>query len=184
MIHICISKLTIVGSDNGLSPGRRQAIIWTNAGILLIGPLGTNFDDILIKIYIFSFQKMHLKMSSGNWQPHCLGLNVLIHWAGTKWLTLKVKFNSNLPHFELVCTITHHPFKPGSPNLDQRCKTPWLRFAIVFWISWYWSPWSTFCECLVCPLEKLHIIHVDRASLDCFMVPTVSQCQPSAGILI
>ena len=48
--HICISKLTIVVSDNGLSPGRRQAIIWTNAGILLIGPLGTNFSEILIKI--------------------------------------------------------------------------------------------------------------------------------------
>ena len=30
----------IIGSDNGLSPGRRQAIIWTNAGILLIGSLG------------------------------------------------------------------------------------------------------------------------------------------------
>ena len=40
--HICIGKLTIIGSDNGLSPGRRQAIIWTNAGILLIGPLGKN----------------------------------------------------------------------------------------------------------------------------------------------
>ena len=39
--HICVRKLTIIGSDNGLSPGRRQAIIWTNAGILLIGPLGT-----------------------------------------------------------------------------------------------------------------------------------------------
>ena len=37
--HICVSKLTIIGSDNGLSPDRRQAIIWTNAGILLIGPL-------------------------------------------------------------------------------------------------------------------------------------------------
>ena len=39
--HICVSKLTIIGSDNGLSPDRRQAIIWNNAGILLIGPLGT-----------------------------------------------------------------------------------------------------------------------------------------------
>ena len=29
--HICVSKLTIIGSDNGLSPDRRQAIIWTNA---------------------------------------------------------------------------------------------------------------------------------------------------------
>ena len=37
--HICVSKLTIIGSDNGLSPDRRQAIIWTNAGLLLIGPL-------------------------------------------------------------------------------------------------------------------------------------------------
>ena len=44
--HICVSKLAIIGSDNGLSPGRRQAIIWTNAGIMVIGPLGTNFSEI------------------------------------------------------------------------------------------------------------------------------------------
>ena len=37
--HICVGKLTIIGSDNGLSPDRRQAIIWTNDGILLIGHL-------------------------------------------------------------------------------------------------------------------------------------------------
>ena len=43
--HICVSNLTIIGSDNGLSPGRRQAIIWTNTGILLIGPLRTNFNE-------------------------------------------------------------------------------------------------------------------------------------------
>ena len=40
--HICVSKLNIIGSDNGLSPDWRQAIIWTNAGILLIEPVGTN----------------------------------------------------------------------------------------------------------------------------------------------
>ena len=62
---------------NGLSPNRRQAIIWTNAGILLIEPLGTNFNEILIEIHTFSFKKMHLKMSSGKWRPFCLGLNVL-----------------------------------------------------------------------------------------------------------
>ena len=38
---------TIIGSNNGLSPGRRQAIIWTNAGILLIRTLGANFSEIL-----------------------------------------------------------------------------------------------------------------------------------------
>ena len=63
---LCISKLTIIGSDNGLLPGRRQAIIWTNAGILLIGPLGTNFSEILIEIHTFPFKKMHLKMLSAN----------------------------------------------------------------------------------------------------------------------
>ena len=78
-MHKWISKLTIIGSDNGLSPGRRQAIIWTNAGILLIGPLGTNFSEILIKIYASSFKKMHLKMLSAKCLPFCLGLNMLTH---------------------------------------------------------------------------------------------------------
>ena len=77
VIHICINKFTITGSYNGLSPGRRQAIIWISVGILLIGPLGTNFSEILIKIYKFSLKKMHLKMWSGKWWPHCFGLNVL-----------------------------------------------------------------------------------------------------------
>ena len=76
-MHIYVSKLTIIGSDNGLSPDRHQAIIWTKDRILLIGPLGTNFSEILIKIHAFSFKKMYLKMSSGKWRPFCLGLNVL-----------------------------------------------------------------------------------------------------------
>ena len=67
--HICVSKLTIID--------RRQAIIWTNAGILLIGPLGTNFSEILIEILTFSFEKMRLKVSSAKRRPFCLGLNVL-----------------------------------------------------------------------------------------------------------
>ena len=50
---ICASKLTIIGSDNGLSPGRHQAIIWTNAGILLIRTLGTNFSEIIGEIHFF-----------------------------------------------------------------------------------------------------------------------------------
>ena len=75
--HICVGNLTIIGSDNVLSPDRRQAIILTNSGILLIGPLGTNFSEILIEIQTFSFKKMRLKMSSVKWRPFCLGLNVL-----------------------------------------------------------------------------------------------------------
>ena len=81
VMHICISKLTITGSDNGLSPRRCQAIIWTNAGIFLIGPFGRNFSEISIEIDIFSFKKMLLKMSSAKWWPFCLGLNVLISFT-------------------------------------------------------------------------------------------------------
>ena len=75
--HICVGNLNTIGSDNGLSPGRHQAITWTNVGILLIGPLWTNFSELFIEILTFSFKKIHLKMSSGKWWPFCLGLNVL-----------------------------------------------------------------------------------------------------------
>ena len=87
--HICVGKLSIIGSDNGLSPSRRQAIIWTNSGILLIGTLGTNLIEISIEIYTFSFKKMRLKMSSGKWRPCCLGLNVLM----VRFHTLYMKEN-------------------------------------------------------------------------------------------
>ena len=76
-MHICVSKLTIIGSDNGLSPGRRQAIIWTNDGILLIRTFQTHFSEIVSEIHTFSFKKMHFKMLSGKWRPYCLGLSVL-----------------------------------------------------------------------------------------------------------
>ena len=76
--YIYVSKNTIIGKDNGLSPGRRQAIIWTNAGMLLIEHLGTKFNQILIKIYTFSLKKIHLKISSVKWNPFCLSLNVLM----------------------------------------------------------------------------------------------------------
>ena len=77
--HISVGKLNIIGSDNGLSPEQCQAIIWTNAGILLIGPLGTNFSEILIEIQTFSLTKIRLKMSSAKCCSFRLDLNVLSH---------------------------------------------------------------------------------------------------------
>ena len=90
MTHICISKLTIIGSDNGLTPARRQAIIWTNAGILLIGRLGTNFSEILIGIQIFSFTKntrenLVCEMASILSQPQCVKETPKVHVTGTLW---------------------------------------------------------------------------------------------------
>ena len=72
---------TIIVSNNCLLPGRRQAIIWTNAGILLIECLGTNLSEIFIKIHTFSYKKMHSKMLSEKWQLFCLGPQCLnIYW--------------------------------------------------------------------------------------------------------
>ena len=98
--HICVSNITTIVPDNGLSPDRRRAIIWTNTGMLLIRTLGTNCGEILSEIHIFSFMKMHLKMSSAKWRPFCLGRNVLIvvrvtacRLFGTKALPEPIKCN-------------------------------------------------------------------------------------------
>ena len=94
--HICVSKLTILGSDNGLFPGRCQAIIWTNSGIMLMGSLETNFDENLIKIQQFPFNYMHWKMSPGKWRPLRLGLNVL---------TTKMICNASLGQIDDVSSL-------------------------------------------------------------------------------
>ena len=134
--HICVGKLTIIGSDNGLSPERRQAITWTNAGILLIGPLGTNFSKILIGIQTFSLKKIHLKMSSVKCCSFCLCLNVLTKWKNLNGLSLCLQIPQYL-------TVPGHQqaqwwwLSPNSPKLMFRfvdCATvnkvyPILSFA-------------------------------------------------------
>ena len=64
----------------------------TIAGILLIGPLGTNFSETLIGIQTFLFKKMHLKMSSAKWRLFCLCLNVL-NCHSSQW---------NNPHYTKI----------------------------------------------------------------------------------
>ena len=70
MTHICVDDLTIIGPINGLSPGRRQAIIWINPGILFIEPLGKTISEIPIGILQFSLPKMRLKVSSAKWRSY------------------------------------------------------------------------------------------------------------------
>ena len=140
-IHICISRFigtqyaeyaqlthwcrvthmfqdTIIGSDNGLSPGLRQAIIWPKAVILLVRTLGTNFNEILIEIHIFSFKKLHLKMSSAKWRPSCLGLKVLkkkslrsiesrLYWPVTNLASLTYQAFVNIKVLHLQNSIIH-----------------------------------------------------------------------------
>ena len=63
--HICVNKLTTIGSDNNLSLGRRQTIIETNAAILLFWPLWTNFSEISIETHISLFKNLQWKMRNG-----------------------------------------------------------------------------------------------------------------------
>ena len=147
--HICANKLTIIGSDNGLSPGRRQSIIWNNAGILLIAPLGTNFNGILIEIHILSFKKIHLKMLSGKWRPSCLGLKVLSvpepsYMRGRNQPDLAIPLNeryalsTNVMSFcEMeTCSFTFPKFKFLRNVADNRpAKCPYYSVAIWDYIT-------------------------------------------------
>ena len=93
MTHICISKLTIIGSDNGLLPSRRQAIIWTNAGILLIRPSGTNSSEILIEIdgiliQVNAFESVVFETAAILSRPQCV--NPLIAGPTHLWIQIRI----------------------------------------------------------------------------------------------
>ena len=105
--HICVSNLTTIGWGNGLSPERRRAIIWTNAGILLIGPLGTNISEIIIEIQTFSLKKIRLKMSSAKCCSFRLGLNVLS--SKSDWCLNTVTIMRHATSWKLSYSIVHGP---------------------------------------------------------------------------
>ena len=122
MPYIYVNKLTTIGSDNGLSPDWRLAIIWTSAGILLILSFGTKFSEILIEIYTFSFKKLHSKMSSGKLRPFMLCLNVngiVLLW----WLP------------GLICQNTHS----GLTSREGRASTGVFFQSITWWSTWFTS---------------------------------------------
>ena len=83
MTHICVSKLTIIGPGNGLSPGRRQAIVWTNIGILLIGPLSNKLQwNLYRNSYIFihenAFENVVWKMVAILSRPQCVKIMIRV----------------------------------------------------------------------------------------------------------
>ena len=105
VMHISVSKLTITGSDSGLSPGRRQAIIWTNAGLLLIEPLGTNFAEFLIKIHIFSYNAFEIviwKMAAILSRPQCVNVCVSLRQPSKDWWVSRF--------YLIYCANTESPY--------------------------------------------------------------------------
>ena len=143
---------TTICSSNVLSPGRCKAIIWTNAGILLIGPFETNFSEISIEIYRFSFRKMYLKMSSGNLQPFCLGLSQCVNRISS-WRFPVVHILQGLQYDTLFCipVINHlmamlRDEESGVLNKVKECPVCYfLPVVVVIWHMFFkmmmmWMP--------------------------------------------
>ena len=134
---ICVGNLTIFGSDNGLSPGRCQAIFWTNAGLLIIGPLGlgTNFSEILIEIRAFSFKKMHLNMSSGKWRPFCLDLNELSHCRNYLYPRKLTELKDSKTFCRPDGQITYELYRHHLVLTDPATQNTFTKCCLIQWIS-------------------------------------------------
>ena len=94
MVHICINELTKTGSDNDLSPGLHQVFIWTNAGILLIGHLETNFSEIHIIIQENALENVICEMASILSRPQFVKKQIHTTFSDTT--------NSLIDHFDVL----------------------------------------------------------------------------------
>ena len=161
VMHICISKLTIIGSDNCLLPGQHQAIIWTCVGIVLIGPLGTNFNAIwTVKIHTFSIKKKHLNVLSGKWQPFCLSFNMLIHGGlnkitvilqtfimSAKWWLFCSFFEMQFPYWTGLYFDSNSTYLVPNHNLDQWQSGSRMPCGVT------WPQWTGIILCM-CPANE------------------------------
>ena len=113
-MHIYISKLSITGSDNGLSLAQNQAIIWTNDGILSIRTVGTNSSEILSKIHNFqenAIENVIYEMAAILSQPQCVnplhakffrGNKIYLHFMSfLQCMTLNILKDCHLGHLKL-----------------------------------------------------------------------------------
>ena len=137
MTHACVSKQIIIGSDNGLSPGRRQAIIWTNDGILLTWLLGTQTSvKIESKFTHFiqenAFENVVWEMSATMSRPQCDISNerklrypvpcLTCHWSPSSGETVHVRRRIN----------TLRPRQDGRHIPDDIFKRIFLNANIIF----------------------------------------------------
>ena len=130
--HICVSKLTIIGSDNGLSPRWHQAIIWTNAAILSIRPKGTYFSEILIwnsEVFIQELALKCLIMAAILSRPQCVKACIINYISYFNWDAIappSYEFNYGLDKPQSKLT---HP-----PPLDKKATISQTTFSNAF--SW------------------------------------------------
>ena len=135
MTHICLGNLTIIGSDKGLSPGRPEAINWTNDGLLLIRPLVTNFSEILIFFLHFHSRKCILRYRLEN-DSHFISRSQCVNARRSTWRVFC--FKSVSCSLEIKWFHYSHPLSKLWPNwfnshLFTRLFWPGLsRLCILF----------------------------------------------------
>ena len=156
-----------IGSGNGLSPVRHQAIAWTNADLLSIGPLGTRFSEIKIENVTFSFKKMHLKMLCVKWRPFCPGEMSLIWrkytqlWAVTAVHDDGLAVLAPLTHWGWVSQIGIRKLTITgsgnglSPGWQQAII--WTNVRILLFWTWRTNCSEILSEICTFSFEKLHL---------------------------
>ena len=166
VMHICISNLTIIGSVNGLAPGRRQTIIWSNAGILLIEPLGlgTTFSEIVIEIQTVSLKKICLKMSMCemlciSYWPQCVNPDhdyIYIYETVIKrnWQNTYHEKNSP-PWFKYTVIMPYHTIHTYQDNTAKYLG------PIGRWIQTHWDTPDNTAHCGVYRLSTLILVMPD-----------------------
>ena len=114
-----------IGSVNSFSPGRRQSIIWINAGVISIRTLLTNGSEIVSKIQTSSFKKMHLQILIGNWQSRLRCVKYQSKSCVLTWLR-------HPRYWPFVRGIHRSPV--NSPHIDQWRRA--LTFSLICaWIN-------------------------------------------------
>ena len=127
-----------IGSDNGLSPFRHQAIILTNAGLLSIGTLGTNFSEVFIKIQKCSFTKLHPKITSAKWLPVISWPCVIQgHAYGSVWIYDKTCYRTLSERYEIGPVILKFGRRFRSIAAEPHVKFQ-SNINTNFAIQYYW----------------------------------------------
>ena len=125
-------KWVSIGSVNGLSLVRHQAVTWTNTGLLSIGPLGTNFSEMRID---FSFTKTHLKMSSAKWRPFCPGRWVKKKnswWCSTNNFCMRQYLEGQIGCFRTVTLVWIHQWlRNDAQSLKWHGRGALLCFKVI-----------------------------------------------------
>ena len=127
--------------------------------------MGTNVSEILIEIHIFSFKKMHLKLSSAKTRSLCLGLNVFTKQRKNILMTGRTNSDSltlTLLFTQISYSTSTDVFARSQPesNVDFIGISPqWFEIIILY--SMFWSP---ICR-IIASCHRLYSteLHISRA---------------------